>query len=33
MELAKVVDSIIDIESFKQKCVIIKGLFKSEWLK
>ena len=31
--LTKVIDSIPDIHSFDQKCVIIKGLLQSEKLK
>ena len=32
-EWNKVIDSIIEINSFENKCVIIKGLFQSERLK
>ena len=32
-ELNKVIDSILDIEEFEHKCVIIKGLLHSEKLK
>ena len=28
--LTKVIDSILDIESFDQKCVVVKGSLKSE---
>ena len=31
--LTKVIDLIIDIESFENKCVIIKGLLQSDRLK
>ena len=31
--LDKVIYLFIEIESFEQKCVIIKGLLQSDWLK
>ena len=31
--LTKLIDLIIEIESFEQKCAIIKGLFQSDRLK
>ena len=31
--LSKVIDLILEIEYFEQKCVILKGSFQSYWIK